>query len=216
VADSTAMNGDALRAAATSFENLVTDERKKVFRDLVDMPMQAGNIDAGIWLQDRCYDRRAGMRQHVDDLDDVFKALAEKLRTIADKVSETDQTNGDNLQTTAVEAINDWITALKNAERAKPTFERDDYNNPDDRATPTDQNSTYTDKGHDASGYHYDVQANGPFTGPDYEADVYNGMKDGHPDFEPGITVAPDVTVTDTEQAAHGGPTESSQRTPGF
>jgi hypothetical protein len=207
MADKTSMQHDQLIDAANSLEAIITDDKKKVFEDLVNMPMTPGNIDAGNWLQDRCYDRRAGLLQHVNDLEDVFKKLADTLRTIAGKVSQTDSSNSHDLDVSAVDAVNDWVTTLKNADRPKPKSEKADYNS-DDHADPTDQEFTYDDNGKKDDGHHFTVHGDGSVSGTDFEADLFNGLTSQDPDFKPqtGIGVNGDISVTDDEVNAHGGP----------
>ncbi len=210
MAEKTSMSHDALIGAAKDLEGIITADRKQVFVDLEKMPMLAGNIDAGIWLQDRGYDRRAGLLQHVNDLQDAFAKLADKLRTIANKVSTTDSSNSNGLQVSAVDAINDWVTTLKNADRPKPKYERADYNSSDDRGQPTDEKFTYDDGGKKDDGHHFTVHADGAVSGTDFEADLFKDLVKVHPDFKPttGVGVNGDVTVTDHEVGAHGAPAD--------
>jgi hypothetical protein len=189
----TSVDPSALRTAADRLRNLITDERKKVFDDLVKLPMLAGNIDAGIWLQDRCLDRRAGLRQHVLDLSDAFTKLADKLTDVGSKLSGQDADNGQNL---AVTALNDWVNEIKNSDRPKPMFDRADYNS-GDNAPNTDTGFTYSDNGKTGNDHGIDVNLGGNFSGTDFEQGFLSQV--GHDDPTPGFQIGPNVTVSDSD-----------------
>jgi hypothetical protein len=93
VNSTTEIDASTLKKIADKPDALVTAQRKKLFDELAKMKMQAGNIDAGTWLEDRRNDRRAGVLQHINDLSDSVSALAGKLRGAAADFTDKDSSN---------------------------------------------------------------------------------------------------------------------------
>jgi hypothetical protein len=196
VADQTYVQPSDLRTAADKLKNLITDDHVAAFQKLVDAPMLTGNIDAGIWLQDRCFDRRAGMLQHLKDLRDAFTKLSDKMYNVADQAEKTDQSNAADMDGIAVDALNDWVNTLKNEPRPKPTYEQDNYDH-GDNAKSTDQGFTYTDNGNGG----YTVHTDGSFTGTDFENAYLKDLFKDNPDYylEGGFQLTGDVTVNNDD-----------------
>lgn len=108
--DKTQIDTDQLRTIAKAIGQIAQDT--SAFTGLQNDAPWAGKFDAALWMNDIYTDRRDAMYQHGMDLKKAFNEMSVHLNNIADDADNTDQSNGDSVNSLDSQ-INTEISGMK-------------------------------------------------------------------------------------------------------